>query len=336
MKKLLKVIAWILVIGLVIGYVTDKDKMKEKINNIFFGKNSSEEETEVGDDLKSPNNVGVFIKEGLIMDEPSLAFKEEKNGVPSIQYTYTLSDTADVNERNLVLIVATQESFDTVNEKNVTYDYWVDLLEEKNMPYSIIDESFMNNGKRSFFFDCDEFKWLETETGWSYNKKVNVPLVGWIAEKREDASGEIYYDYAEFDEDGDYRTSARTLAQIACDMLNRNAAGEKDYTQIETDLLKIMNASVDYAYGEKNPSIISDSLYHFSPSKTEITIGINEKIAIKGTISLDADMPLFYKSADETIARVDAKGNVYGVTRGTTVIIVYLNGEKNSINVTVE
>ncbi len=332
MKKFLKAVLWILVIILVVGYISDASKM----NDILFGKNESS--TESSSELKSPNNEGLFVKEGLIMDEPSLVFNET-TGVPSIRYTYTLTDEAQVNEKNLVLLVAKLENFDKVNESNFTYDYWVDMLEDNNLAYVLIDEIFLSDGKRSFLFECSEFKWLEDETNkteWSYNKQVNWSLVGWIAEKREDESGITYYDYAEFEDEGNYRTNARTLAQIACDMLNKNAAGEKDYSKVQDDLLKIMNASVDYMYGAKNPSPANDSIYHFTPSKTEITLGINEKVKITGMIAPDANMPLFYKSEDETIARVDKQGYVYGTTTGKTTVKVYLNGESKEITVTVK
>lgn len=330
-KKTLKTIGWILVLVLVFGYVSGPEKIKNLLSGLKESATDSSEEIE----LKDPNNAGLFIKEGLIMDEPSLVFDVD-TGIPSIKYTYTLEDGAEVNEQNLVLLVATQEAIDSVNKSNVTYDYWVDMLDENNLTYELIEDSYINDGKRSFFFACDEFKWLENDTEWHYNKQVNTLYVGWIAEKREDKAGNVYYDYAEFEGDTNYKTNARTLAQIACDMLNKNAAGEKDYLDVQEDLLKIMNASVDYRYGAKNPSSVSDSLYHFTPTKTEMTIGINEKSKIQGVIAPDAKMPLLYKSEDETIARVDEKGYVYGTTVGSTTIKVYLNGESKEITVTVK
>ena len=149
MKKFLKAVLWILVIILVVGYISDASKM----NDILFGKNESS--TESSSELKSPNNEGLFVKEGLIMDEPSLVFNET-TGVPSIRYTYTLTDEAQVNEKNLVLLVAKLENFDKVNESNFTYDYWVDMLEDNNLAYVLIDEIFLSDGKRSFLFECSE------------------------------------------------------------------------------------------------------------------------------------------------------------------------------------
>ncbi len=341
MKKIFKTILWILVIILVAGYVAGFDNVKK----FLIGNSSQEsnEQEEYENELKEQLNWKLYVKDDLFMnDTPTLVF-DSTTGLPSIRYSCTFEGELAENE-SLVLLVAQRDDLDRVNEDKFTYIPWVEKLEEYGCGYSIVEEYNVYAGEKYFLFDGSAgLKGLEGDNGkWFYNEKVNTSFVGLAAVKQEttDKNGNpiSYYFYAQY-ADGNYRSNAKSFAQIANDMLNADAAikneEEKQYTDIQTNLRKIINASVDFTSGLKNPTE-NNSVYTFTPKEKEKTLQVDKPWKITGEVEPNNEMSLLYVSANETIAMVTQDGTVTGVTPGTTDIIVYLNGVGTTITLTVK
>ena len=144
------------------------------------------------------------------------------------------------------------------------------------------------------------------------------------------------YKYSAFAAGVDYRSNARSIAYVSAAALNANVLGMESFT--EDDIIRLkgyVNQSVDLANGKAEPTD-DGSMYAFTTNITAPQmISIGDTFTLTTTITPNVEVPVWYRSSDESILEVDASGRVIAKAQGTAVIGVYVAGETFGITVKV-
>ena len=330
--------------------ITDKneedDSQNDSTGNMDSGAPDSSEDgsedssgAEEGDNaedtaLKNPVNVASYIADGLTMVSGASIYLGEEEYGPAIRFTCSVS--AEVKEevdndanKELAFLIAPVEFFDEVNVNNYTYMDWVTALDNagKAMIYSVLEED-------NFYVNGDNYMArfrLQNVMYKNMNREFVCMMV--LATK---TSGGTTYKYSAYPTGVTYRSNARSVAYVAAAALNANALGMETFTSDKLAVLKgYINDSVDSAVG--HASATNDgSMYAFTVMPTgPKAVKVGERFALQVFVSPAVNIPIWYRSTDESILTVDDNGNVTAKAKGTAVIGVYVAGETVGVTVTV-
>lgn len=290
--------------------------------------------TEEDNSLKNPTNAEVYIADGLEMVSGASIYLGEEEYEPAMRFTCKVSGamkTAVDNDSNkeLAFLVAPVEFFDAVNPNKYTYIDWVTAFNEsgKAVIYSPLEES-------SFNANGDDYIVRFRLQNILY-KNMNRRFVCMLVLKTTNGNATTYK-YSEYVTGVNYRNNARSVAYVAAAALNAHALGMETFTEDKLARLKgYINQSVDLANG-KTEATDDGSMYAFATNVTAPqSLAVGEVFAVTTTISPKVEIPVWYRSSDESIIQVESDGRVRAIGKGTAVVGVYVAGESCGITVTV-
>jgi hypothetical protein len=150
-------------------------------------------------------------------------------------------------------------------------------------------------------------------------------------------NGTKSYQYSAFPNGGTYRSNARSAVYVAGASLNAYTLGQVNFT--ESALSKIrscVNEAVDEANGLAMPTDNGSTFVLNVSTAGPKTLAVGEAFKVSASYAPSrAEVPIWYRSTDESVVRVDADGNVTALKAGTAVVGVYVAGEAFGITVTV-
>ena len=298
------------------------------------GGNTGGGNTEDDNSLKNPANATSYIANGLEMVSGASIYLGEEEYEPAIRFTCNVSgavksEVDGSSNKELAFLVAPVEYFDQVNPNNYTYMDWVKAFENagKTVIYSPLEEgNFYENGNDYIV----RFRLQNV-----LYKNMNRNFVCMLVLKTTSGSS-VTYKYSAYPAGVDYRSNARSVAYVAAASLNANALGMASFSDAELARLKgYVNQSVDCANG-KAEATNDGSIYAFTTNITAPqTLSVGETLTVITTISPNVNVPVWYRSSDESVIEVDESGKVTSKGKGTAVVGVYVAGESYGITVTV-
>ena len=283
--------------------------------------------------VAAPNEVSL-IKEGMDMVSGAQIYLGEEEYEPAIRFTFNVSSAVkaevDATEnKQLAFLVAPLNYFDSVNPNNYTYIDWVTAFNEagKTVIWSPLEEgNFIENGDDYIV----RFR-LQNVLYKNINREFVCMLV--LANT---SGNTTTYQYNSYQSGVTYRSNARSVAYVAAASLNAHTLGMEAFNQNDLERVKgYINQSVDIANGLEEATN-DNSMYAFTvnpSSPQKLSIGETFKVVVE--IVQDVNVPVWYRSSDESVVTVDANGNVVAKKAGTAVIAVYIAGEAVGITVTV-
>jgi hypothetical protein len=291
-------------------------------------------DTVVDTSLKDPVNVSAYIADGMeMMSGASVYTGNDEIVGPAMRFT-CLVETAVAEEvmadedKSMGILLAPLEYFDEVNVNNYTYIDWMTEFEKA--------------GKTVIFNEFDDYGTYDSDTSYIrftlakvMYKNVNRRFAA-IGVIKDNSGATPTYKYSAFADGNNYRTNARSIAYVTAAALNAHTLGMENFTNEELTILKgYINQSVDFANG-KAEATNDGSMYAFTvkPAGPK-TLSVGEYFTLETTISPNVNVPVWYRSSDESIVEVDDKGVVTAKAKGTAVIGVYVAGETIGVTVTV-
>ena len=222
--------------------------------------------------------------------------------------------------------------YDKVNPNGYTYIDWITALnnaEEILYDYHVVEETdFITRGENyAIRYQVNDIPYA----------LINQKLTCLAVLTTKNANGTKTYKYAALPEGETYQGNGRSMAYLAAASLNANTLGMETFTAEKLALLKgYINESVDRANGEAEPTN-DGSMYAFTvnPGGPK-TLRVGENFTIRTTLTPDIEIPVWYRSSDESIVEVDDNGVVTAKGKGTAVIGVYVAGETFGITVMVQ
>ena len=296
---------------------------------------SGEEEIPVVDiELKDPINVSTYIANGMeMMSGASVYADDDEIEGPAMRFTCLVETAvaeavmADEN-KTMGILLAPLEFFDEVNVNNYTYIDWMTEFEKA--------------GKTVIFNEFDGYGTYDADTSYVrftlakvLYKNINRRFAA-IGVIKDNSGATPTYKYSAFADGNNYRTNARSIAYVTAAALNAHTLEIEDFTDEQLTILKgYINQSVDCANG-KAEATNDGSMYAFTvkPAGPK-TLSVGEYFTLETTISPNVNVPVWYRSSDESIVEVDDKGVVTAKAKGTAVIGVYVAGEAIGVTVTV-
>ena len=221
-------------------------------------------------------------------------------------------------------------SLDTINPNNYTYIDWVAELDKAGKTDYILSlyNGNYNQDQNGYYLGLQMEKI-------PYNTiNASISAIGVVITTN--ADGSKSYQYSSFPAGQNYRSNARSVAYVAAASLNAYELGMEDFSSEEVAELKgYINESVDKANKLEEPTN-DGSMYVFTTNVgTSKSMSVGQSFMITTTILPKVDIPVWYRSSDETILIVDDGGKVTAKAKGTAVIGVYVAGETFGITVTV-
>lgn len=290
--------------------------------------------TEENNTLKNPANVTSYIASGLEMKPGAAIYLGEEEYEPAIRFTCKVSATLksvldNDDSKSLAFLIAPVDTFDEVNPKNYTYMDWVTEFDKagKTKIYSVLESGNIQESGGEYFV---AFR-LQNVLYKNMNRGFVCMTV--LAMK---SGNTTTYKYNAYPAGVDYRSNARSVAYVAAAALNANALGMESFSSQEVERLKgYVNQSVDLANG-KAQATDDGSMYAFTTNITAPQkLSIGESFTVVTTISPNVNVPVWYRSSDESVIEVDESGKVTAKGKGTAVVGVYVAGESYGITVTV-
>ena len=317
------------------GYIVAVDKDSENQNG-----NSGDTEqgnTQQGNTqtaLVAPANEASLIANGLeMMAGASIAVSEDETG-PQIRFSCIVDKdvkTAVDNDANksLSFLIAPINYFDNVNPNNYTYVDWVKAFQDagKTVIFSPLEESNFYEYGEDFMV---RFR-LQNVLYTNMNRDFVCMLV--LSTQNGDTTT---YQYSAYPEGLNYRTNARSVANVAAAALNAHTLGLETFTDAQKAILQnYINQSVDLANGMET-STDDGSKYVLTTNATtkNMSVGSTFQVVASYTPS-NVKLPIWYRSNDTSVVTVDDKGLIKAVGKGTAVVGVYLAGEVVAITITV-
>ena len=294
---------------------------------------NSDEEPEPAE-LTTPANEASLIAEGLEMVSGASIYLGEEEYEPAIRFTCNVRSTvkAEVDNdanKELAFLIAPVEYFDGVNPNNYTYMDWVTAFENagKTVIYSALDES-------NYYANGDDY-YVRFRLQNVLYKNTNRDFVCMVVLATKNGSTTTYK-YSAYPTGVNYRSNARSIAYVAAAALNANTLGLETFNEEQVTKLKgYINQSVDVANG-LTEATNDGSMYAFtvSPSSAQ-TLSVGETLSLSVTISPNVNVPIWYRSTDESVVTVDDNGKITAIKAGTAVIGVYVAGEAFGVTITV-
>lgn len=144
------------------------------------------------------------------------------------------------------------------------------------------------------------------------------------------------YRYNGYESGVNYRNNARSLAYVSSATLNAHKLGMETLTESQLAILKsYVNRSVDYANGLKEATDDNSTYTYQVNAPTHDNMKVGEKFTITTIITPDVDVPVWYRSTDESVATVNDEGVVTITGKGTAVIGVYVAGQAKGVTVSI-
>lgn len=311
------------------GTGSETESGTENSGNID-GDNAGENTDDAG--LKEPSNISMYLANGLTMQTGAQLSMEERAlrftcDITTELYNEVQADTS----KSLGMLVMPRKFFDQVNTENYTYIDWI--------------KAFDAAGLSSYIYHVYEESGIGT-TGSGYYMRIKLYDIGFGAINQEivalgvlattATNGNVTYKYSALPTGVTYRDNARSMAYVAAATLNAQALGMANHSADDVAVLKgYINDSVDKANG-KTEATDDGSMYAFTTNITAPQkLSIGESFTVVTTISPNVNVPVWYRSSDESVIEVDESGKVTAKGKGTAVVGVYVAGESYGITVTV-
>lgn len=285
--------------------------------------------------LTEPSNKSALVQDGITMATGAAVYLGEDEPGPAIRFTFNVS--ADVKtavesdeDKTLAFLCAPVEYFDEVNTGNYTYIDWVTAFERANKTviYSELDSSNFQASGENYIM---RFR-LQSVLYKNTNRAFVCMLV--LATK---TGSTTTYRYNGYESGVNYRNNARSLAYVSSAALNAHALGLETFDETAlTKLKSYVNRSVDYANGLEEATGDNSTYAYQVKALMHENMQVGEKFTIAVTITPDVDVPVWYRSTDESVATVDDNGVVTITGKGTAVIGVYVAGQVEGVTVTIE
>ena len=285
------------------------------------------------------DNESVLIAEGLEMEKGAfIPLTEEPHRDMRFicHITTELYDAVQADEnKELAMLVMPIKYCEQVNPNGYTYIDWINEF----------DIAIAESGMPSYiYFPFHENNIVRTDSGYYmafrlYNilyKGINDKVMCLGVLKTTNVDGSVDYKYAALPSGETYQSNARSLAYVAAEYLNQDILGIRNLTDKQITTLKgFINESVDKANGLTEPTD-DNSTYAFttSPSAPR-TIAVGEGFTVDVEVAPDVDVPIWFRSTDESVVTVDDNGNVVAHKAGTAVVGVYIAGKAVGITVKV-
>ncbi len=298
---------------------------------------SSEEEEKPPVPLTSPTNESSLIADGLEMVVGAQLYVGDDAERPMLRFTCNVTPElktaveADGSKR-LGMLVLPLRFLDRVNTQNYTYIDWINALEASGVDsyyLTTFDATGLGVNGNNYYM---RFRLEEIPYG-SVNTKF--ACIGVLITAN--GNGTKSYQYSAFPNGGTYRSNARSAAYVAGASLNAYTLGQVNFT--ESALSKIrscVNEAVDEANGLAMPTDNGSTFVLNVSTAGPKTLAVGEAFKVSASYAPSrAEVPIWYRSTDESVVRVDADGNVTALKAGTAVVGVYVAGEAFGITVTV-
>lgn len=289
---------------------------------------SSSVNTGEGDNrLTAPANVSSYIADGLQMQNGAQLNLSKAR--PALKYSMNISEQlkTDINSnanKKLAFLLMPTSFFDYLNPDNYTYIDWLSKIEATGASSYMLMDCKEYGSEANAIFENIAYK--------DVNRMFTV--IGVLITTN--ADGSKSYQYASFPNGENYRTNARSVAYLAAESLNAHKLGMENFTPDEIKKLKsYINESVDKAY-EKSEATDDGSTFVFSvkPSAQQ-SLSVGQTFKVDVEISPGVEIPIWYRSTDESILEVDENGYVTAKAKGMAIVGVYVAGETYGITVKV-
>ncbi len=292
--------------------------------------------------LTEPSNVATLQSSQFRLKSiPELRFNNGDESIePAIRFT-CLVDNSLIEEvrasenKKFGFIIAPIEYFDKVNTENKTCIDWMTAFNDAGMSVLVYEHEDVDSG---LGVNDDSTYFLKQTIANIKNQNVVLRFVGmgYIVDRSGDTP---VYTYCSQPDGETYRTTARSVIQLAGEALNANAMGERSYTVEEiTKMKNYINIAVDMVNGLTEPTEDGSMPTVTFTSGNEISVATGKKQQIKFALTPEHKrmvLPARYVSMNEDIAVVNSNGVVTGLSTGSTTVKVYIAGELYNINVTV-
>ena len=306
---------------------------KDENSSIFVDDNEEVEEDET-ERLINPDNLLDYVALGLQVNKTATPrFESCTTESGSLRFYVSVSAELkaelDENEnKRLAMLIYPRTYFDRVNLNNYSYMDWIKAFNETgNTSYHLLDSAGLSEQLDGSFL------MIAYLTDMAY-RTVNSEVVTMGVLITTDFNGNETYKYSTY-ASGNYRTNARSLAYVATECLSKYALRQESYSTEEIGLCKTyVNWSVDVASGLTEPTS-DNSTYIVNVSPTVLAVYVGETAKIKTVVLENVTIPIFYKSLDEDIAIVEQNGNIKGLSKGSTLVVVYVAGVPYTVRVNV-
>ena len=293
----------------------------------------SSEEVEETPSLSFPDNVLDYIALGLEVNENAILDVSHCTATGgAVKFFCSVSSDlrnaiAESENQTLAMLLFPLKFFDEVNTQNLAYMDWI--------------TEFEKTGKTNYYLlRFDDIEASENDlryAGYLYDlpyKSINQGFVGMGVLITTDENGNETYKYSAY-KSGNYRTNARSLGYVAAETLNNYALGKGDYTAEQIEFAKTyVNWSVDSVNGLAEPTD-DNSTYNVMVSPTTLTLNVGETATLGVSVAQDINVPVGYKSLNESVVTVSETGEIKAVAKGTTIIAAYVAGVPYTVRITI-
>lgn len=294
-----------------------------------------EEELPMLKGLKIPANEADLIEERLEMRTGAQLYVGNDVERPQLRFSCNVTKElrAEIEgnaNKQLAMLLFPANGFDFVNPDKYTYIDWITALDKAGQTgyvLSYFDNNYQPNGEDYYIaFRFENIPY----------KQINNSIAALGVVITTNADGTKTYEYSKLPVGQTYQSNARSVAYVAAASLNTHALGLETFESEELEVLKgYINESVDKANG-LTAATNDDSMYAFTVMPTgPKAVAIGEIFTLTVEIKPNINIPIWYRSTDESILTVDDNGNVTAKAKGTAVIGVYVAGETVGVTVTV-
>lgn len=314
------------------GYVVVLDKDVQ--NNVpTDGTTDDEEETSTA--LVTPANEASLICDGLEMVSGAQLYIGSDSERPALRFTCNISADlkaeveADSTKKLAMLLIPTK-FFDRVNTNNYTYIDWINAFNDAGVDTYYLTEfeaSSLGQSGDNYYM---RYRIEDVPYG---GINMDVTCLGVLIDN---SGSSPTYTYAKLPNGTTYRSNARSVAYVAAATLNAYEWGLESLD--EAELAKVqgyVNESVDSANGLE-AATNDGSVFAITTNGTTKTMAIGETFQIEASYTpSNVLVPIWYRSNDTSIVRVDDNGLITALGTGTAVVGVYVAGEVVAITITV-
>lgn len=288
-------------------------------------------------ELTSPTNEASLLASGLEMVSGAQLYYGEDSTRPALRFTCNitsaLKETVEADsKKEFAMILIPLKFFDQVNTENHTTIDWMTAFNDAGIDsynYATYTASELSSSGGNYYmrFTVNEIPYLGVN--------MKIACIGAVVTTNND--GTKSYQYASFPNGGTYRSNARSVAYVASASLNAHTLGLA--TLSETALAKVqgfVNEAVDLANGLETSTNDNSTFTITSNPSAPQTLSVGESFTVQASYTpSDVEVPIWYRSSDESIVTVDDNGKVTAVKSGTAVVGIYVAGEVYGITVTV-
>ena len=285
----------------------------------------------------APEKVENFVEPRIVVQRPAFKYVSDSTR-PALRFKMVITNElkqeleADPSKKLMWILMPTVY-YDKANPNNYTTVDWINEL-------SAVGISMSNYLTQ----DIDLEAFYEEPNGVSYgfqmreirysNLFLRFCAMGVVVTTNQD--GSVSYKYSQFSNGDDYRSNARSVADVLSDEFNARACGEGTRPDAEYVMMeKYYNECVDKANGLASATD-DGSKFNFTINLAILkTFAVGVTVPLEVKISPLADVYAQYKSSNESVVKVDEDGNMTTIAPGTATISVSLFGEEKTITINV-